>query len=57
VSQFQEKPVGDGGWINGDHFVLEPAVPELIDGNSCTWLVQLGKALDSSDQLKEFASF
>ena len=26
VSSFQEKPAGDGAWINGGFFVLEPAV-------------------------------
>ena len=26
---FTEKPQGDGGWINGGFFVLEPAVLDL----------------------------
>jgi len=26
ISQFQEKPEGEGGWINGGFFVLSPAV-------------------------------
>lgn len=34
VSNFQEKPDGDGAWINGGFFVLEPAVFDyLIDDN------------------------
>jgi glucose-1-phosphate cytidylyltransferase len=37
VRQFQEKPDGDGGWINGGFFVLEPAVIDLIDGDACVW--------------------
>lgn len=30
VSSFQEKPEGDGGWINGGFFVLSPKVLEAI---------------------------
>jgi glucose-1-phosphate cytidylyltransferase len=37
VNHFQEKPDGDGGWINGGYFVLEPSVLSLLDGDSCTW--------------------
>lgn len=37
VSRFQEKPEGDGGWINGGFFVLEPSVVELIEGDSAVW--------------------
>lgn len=37
VVDFTEKPVGDGGWINGGYFVLEPGVFDLIDGDSSSW--------------------
>ncbi|MEG1118435.1 MAG: glucose-1-phosphate cytidylyltransferase, partial [Janthinobacterium sp.] len=37
VRGFQEKPKGDGGWINGGFFVLEPAVLEYIQGDATTW--------------------
>lgn len=33
VSSFQEKPAGDGSWINGGFFVLEPSVLKRIDGD------------------------
>ena len=33
VRAFQEKPVGDGAWVNGGFFVLEPAVLDRIDGD------------------------
>ena len=33
ITSFEEKPEGDGGWINGGFFVLEPKVFELIDGD------------------------
>ncbi len=31
VVDFQEKPVGHGGWINGGYFVLSPKVIDLIE--------------------------
>jgi glucose-1-phosphate cytidylyltransferase len=37
ISGFQEKPPGDGGWINGGFFVLEPSVFDLIEGDDMAW--------------------
>ena len=37
VKDFQEKPKGDGRWINGGFFVLEPNVFNLIDGDTTVW--------------------
>ena len=37
VRSFVEKPVGDGGWINGGFFVLNPSVIDLIGGDSTIW--------------------
>ena len=37
VSGFQEKPQGDGGWINGGFFVLDPAVIDRIEGDNTIW--------------------
>lgn len=37
VRRFDEKPRGEGGWINGGFFVLSPEVIDLIDGDECTW--------------------
>ena len=34
---FQEKPRGDGGWINGGFFVLSPRVIERIAGDATSW--------------------
>ncbi len=34
VESFQEKPIGDGSWINGGFFVLEPQVLETISGDA-----------------------
>jgi glucose-1-phosphate cytidylyltransferase len=33
VRAFQEKPVGDGAWVNGGFFVLEPSVLDRIAGD------------------------
>lgn len=33
VTTFQEKPLGDGVWINGGFFVLEPGIFKYLDGN------------------------
>ena len=37
VVSFQEKPDGDGAWINGGFFVLEPQVFEYIEGDRTSW--------------------
>ena len=33
ISGFVEKPTGDGGWINGGFFVLNPRALDYIDGD------------------------
>jgi len=37
ISSFREKPEGDGAWINGGFFVLEPAIFDYIEGDHITW--------------------
>jgi len=37
ISGFQEKPQGDGGWINGGFFVLAPKVIDHIDDEHTVW--------------------
>lgn len=50
ITSFQEKPGGDGAWINGGYFVLEPEVIDFIQGDETVWeqnplekLAQLGQ--------------
>ena len=47
VIDFQEKPAGDGAWINGGFFVLERSVLELIEDEKTIWeqapLINLAK--------------
>lgn len=37
VSYFFEKPKGDGAWINGGFFVLEPEIFDYIDDDKTIW--------------------
>lgn len=37
VESFREKPKGDGAWINGGFFVLEPGVIDHIADDSTVW--------------------
>jgi glucose-1-phosphate cytidylyltransferase len=51
VKSFQEKPDGDGSWINGGFFVLEPSVMDLIEGDSTIWERKPLELLAASNQL------
>jgi glucose-1-phosphate cytidylyltransferase len=37
INTFREKPEGDGSWINGGFFVLEPEALDYIAGDSTVW--------------------
>lgn len=37
ISTFQEKPQGNGAWVNGGFFVLEPGVMDYIEGDASDW--------------------
>jgi glucose-1-phosphate cytidylyltransferase len=37
IKTFFEKPIGDGGWINGGFFVCEQGVFDYIEGDSTVW--------------------
>jgi glucose-1-phosphate cytidylyltransferase len=37
VRSFEEKPQGDGGWMNGGFFVLSPGVASYLDGDETIW--------------------
>jgi glucose-1-phosphate cytidylyltransferase len=51
VKGFIEKPEGDGGWINGGFFVLEPSVLERIAGDETTWEQEPLRGLAAQGQL------
>jgi len=54
VTSFQEKPAGDGAWVNGGFFVLESGVLEYIDGDQTAWESEPLMQLARSDQLRAF---
>ena len=54
VEGFQEKPVGDGAWINGGFFVLSPDVLNLIDGDSTVWEREPMEKLAASGELAAY---
>jgi glucose-1-phosphate cytidylyltransferase len=54
VHNFKEKPTGDGSWINGGFFVLEPSVFSLIDDDSCIWEREPLERLSKTNQLNAF---
>jgi glucose-1-phosphate cytidylyltransferase len=37
IERFHEKPEGDGGWVNGGFFVVEPEALDAIDGDHTIW--------------------
>jgi glucose-1-phosphate cytidylyltransferase len=51
VVSFQEKPQGDGSWINGGFFVLDPGVLDLIAGDSTVWEREPLEQLATASQL------
>ena len=54
VSSFMEKPKGDGAWISGGFFVLEPDIFKYIRGDSVIWEKDSLEKLAKDDQLKAY---
>jgi glucose-1-phosphate cytidylyltransferase len=54
INSFLEKPQGDGGWVNGGFFVLNPKVLSLIDGDETLWEKQPLENLAKQAQLQSF---
>lgn len=54
VTGFDEKPHGDGSWINGGFFVLEPSVIDNVESDSTIWEQEPMRALAERDQLRAF---
>ncbi len=54
VTRFEEKPQGDGSWINGGFFVVEPKVLDLVDDDTTIWEQKPLKTLASENQLNAF---
>ncbi len=54
VRGFQEKPAGDGSWVNGGFFVLEPSVLDLVDGDRSSWEAEPLQKLAATDNLRSY---
>lgn len=54
VLSFMEKPQGDGGWINGGFFVLEPDVIDRIESDSSVWEQEPLRSLAVDGQLTSY---
>jgi len=54
VSAFEEKPKGEGGWINGGFFVLSPAVMGEIPGENSSFEGGPMQSLTSKQQVQAF---
>jgi glucose-1-phosphate cytidylyltransferase len=54
IAGFQEKPQGDGGWINGGFFVLSPKVIDYIADDSTIWEREPLENLAQSGQMTAY---
>lgn len=54
VLGFQEKPSGDGGWINGGFFVLQPRVIDRVAGDDTVWEQGPLEGLAADGQLRAY---
>lgn len=54
IVSFNEKPLGDGAWINVGYFVLSPKVIDYIDGDNTTWEKEPIEKLAGEGQLAAY---
>ena len=54
VLNFQEKPAGDGAWINAGFFVLEPSIFQHLQDDQTSWETQPLQDLAQEDQLRAY---
>ncbi|MDY6947832.1 MAG: glucose-1-phosphate cytidylyltransferase [Pseudomonadota bacterium] len=54
VHRFVEKPRGDGNWVSGGFFVLEPAVFDYIGGDADAWEQEPLRRLSEAGQLSAY---
>jgi glucose-1-phosphate cytidylyltransferase len=51
IISFEEKPSGDGSWINGGYFVLEPGIFDYVENDQTVWERQPLETLAKDCQL------
>lgn len=54
ITRFEEKPAGDGAWINGGYFILSPDVLEYIAGDGTSWEKEPLERLAEEGQLSAY---
>jgi glucose-1-phosphate cytidylyltransferase len=54
VRRFEEKPRGDGAWLNGGFFVLSPDIGRYIAGDETVWEHEPLRTLTQDGQLASF---
>jgi glucose-1-phosphate cytidylyltransferase len=54
IRGFREKPRGEGGWVNGGFFVLEPAVLDYVAGDETVWEQEPLETLAAKGELCAF---
>lgn len=54
VSSFLEKPLGDGGWINGGFIVAEPEVLDYLEGDHVSFEGEVLTRLAQQQQLNAY---
>jgi glucose-1-phosphate cytidylyltransferase len=54
VSRFQEKPIGDGGWMNGGFYVLSQQVGTYIKDDATVWEQEPMQKLAAEDELSVY---
>lgn len=54
IVDFQEKPAGDGAWINGGFFVLSPKTLDFVEDDQTVWEREPMERLAKDDQFRAF---
>ena len=54
IISFEEKPSGDGSWINGGYFVLEPGIFDYLENDSTVWEKEPVENLSQKNQLSAY---
>jgi glucose-1-phosphate cytidylyltransferase len=54
VRGFQEKPVDDGGWVNGGFFVLSPRAVDYVAGDDTAWEDEPMRRLAADGELRAY---
>lgn len=54
IRSFEEKPLGDKGWINGGFFVLSTKALDYVEGDQTVWEQQPMHSLAQDNQLEAY---